>query len=427
MFEKQFCTSPWFSMRIKANGNFAYCRWAEDHEEHNIKDTNIKEYFQNTLSSYRKKLLDGEFVAGCHVCHAMEKHNKVSGRQKQLLKTGIQHNNLKTLHTSSIIEKLKHSQNNNGHTDMMPVDWQIDLGNYCNSACVMCLPDWSSRLATELYEIGITAEKPQRWVWSDDETCLGKFIDTLDTTKNLKYLHFLGGETTIMPAFKKILKHLVQTEKSKNLIIGFTTNLTTWNEELILLLEQFKEVHVGLSVESLTPLNDYIRWPSNINDVRNTMEKWIECSTTDNSWFVSLRTTPNLLSISEIDRVFEFAFEKNIGIESCHFLYRPECLQIQGLSLDLRSPIIKRLENFIRTHKQDEELILNVRNKLFAKQAVIQDAESLLNFLKNEPYVTTHHKNLITYIKKLEKHRHNRILDYIPHYEKFFTSIGYNC
>jgi MoaA/NifB/PqqE/SkfB family radical SAM enzyme len=426
MFEKQFCTSPWFSMRIKANGNFAYCGWAEDHSEHNIKNVDIKEYFQNTLSSYRKKLLDGESLSGCHACYDMEKHNKVSGRQKQLLKTGIQHNNLKTIHTSSIIEKLKHSQNNNGHTAMMPVDWKIDLGNYCNSACVMCLPDWSSRMATELYEIGITAGKPQRWVWSEDEACLGKFIDTLDKTENLKYLHFLGGETTIMPAFRKILKHLVQTGNCKNLIIGFTTNLTTWNKELIALLKQFKEVHVGMSVESLTPLNDYIRWPSTINDVKNTMEKWIECSTKHN-WLVSLRTTPTLLSISGIDQVFEFAFEKNISVESCHFLYRPECLQIQGLPQYLRSPIIEKLENFIRKNKQDEELILNVRNKLFARQAVIQDAESLLSFLREEPYVTTNHKNLVAYIEKLEKHRGNRILDYIPHYEKFFTSIGYNC
>jgi MoaA/NifB/PqqE/SkfB family radical SAM enzyme len=424
MFEKTFCTSPWFSMRIKANGDFAYCRWAEDNDKHNIKDVDIKKYFQNILSTYRKKLLEGHNLPGCHTCYNMEKHKKTSGRQKQLLKTGILFDNWKTIHTNSLLEHLMHSQNNNGETNMMPVDWQIDLGNYCNSSCIMCLPEWSSRLSQEFYRIGLTNNKPSRWVWSEDEECLDKFLETLGMTKNLKYLHFLGGETTIMPAFTKILRHLIDNNRSYDVIVGFTTNLTTWSDELVSILSKFKEVHVGTSIESLSPLNDYIRWPSNITQVKENLEKWIELSRNE-KFVLSVRTTPTLLTISRIDELFQFALTKNVNIESCHFLYRPECLQMQGLPIKFRKSIINKLKKVIGNNENNNRPILNVRNKQFVRQAVIEDANSLCNFLENEPYITHHHKNLVSYIKKLEKHRGNCILDYLPEYEEFFTSIGY--
>jgi predicted alpha-1,2-mannosidase len=82
----------------------------------------------------------------------MEQHDKISGRQKQLLKTGIRLEQFeKTLASSPWVAEFAQG----GTTSQVPQDWQIDLGNYCNSACIFCTPRWSSRLATEFKKIGI--------------------------------------------------------------------------------------------------------------------------------------------------------------------------------------------------------------------------------------------------------------------------------
>lgn len=422
MFEKNFCTSPWFSMRIRANGNFEFCRWADDTETHNIREVGIRDYFQKYMSKKRKDLLQGKSPTGCHTCLTMEKHGKVSGRQKQLLKTGILYSNFKTLHSSTILQHLKHSQNHDGDTEMLPVDWQIDLGNYCNSACVMCRPEWSSKLQSEFHKLGLTTKKQDRFTWSEDQKYVSEFIDILRNTPHLRYLHFLGGETTIIPSFKKILNEI--KSQCKEAIIGFTTNLTTWDDELIGILKNFKQVHVGVSIESLDELNDYVRWPSKIGKVKAILKKWLLISK-QNNWIMSLRTTPSLISLPGVPKLYEFAYENKIGIESCNFLYEPDFLSLSALPIDLRKPVIKDLEKFLIDKADPVDSVINVRNPSFTSVTVLQDAKSLISYLKTEKYVNSNHGELTKYLKKIESNRKNSILNYLPSYEEFLRSIGY--
>jgi sulfatase maturation enzyme AslB (radical SAM superfamily) len=151
----------------------------------------------------------------------------------------------------------------------MPQDWQIDLGNFCNSACIFCGPNNSSRLAAEYKKLGLITKLPKK-NWADNPEMLERFIEILDGTKNIAYLHFLGGETIITPAFKKILKKLIERGLNKTASIGLTTNLTVWEPEIIELLTQFKEINLGMSIECLHhEINDYLRWPSKINECKN--------------------------------------------------------------------------------------------------------------------------------------------------------------
>jgi sulfatase maturation enzyme AslB (radical SAM superfamily) len=145
----------------------------------------------------------------------METHNKVSGRQKQLLKTGIRLENfVPTIKSSTFINEFEKSYQQNGDTNLMPQDWQIDLGNFCNSACIFCAPNNSSRLATEFKKLGLITKLPKK-NWADNPEMLERFIEILNGTKNIAYLHFLGGETIITPAFKKILKKLIERGLNK--------------------------------------------------------------------------------------------------------------------------------------------------------------------------------------------------------------------
>lgn len=431
MFKHTFCPTPWIHMRIRSNGDFEFCRWAKKEvaEVRNIKDTSIKEYFQKHLSIVRKDLLDGKSLKECDDCYVMEKHKKISGRQKQLLKIGINEQKFKkTLNSSTFLNKFKYSNENNGDTDCLPVDWQIDLGNFCNSACVMCEPRSSSKLANEWLKLGFIDKPYNNFSWAQDSYLLSKFVEELVHIKNLQYLHFLGGETLITPGFSKILEELIKNKLNQNVIIGLTTNLTVWPEQIIELLKSFKYVHLGMSIETLDSVNDYVRWPSNITDVRNTLNRFVELGKRHN-WDMSIRVTPNLLTITRLKKLYQYAYDNFIGIESCNFLYRPEFLRIDLLPGNLRQSAMDAINEFINsstTEKIQQIPIVNVRNNATIRQAVLQDAQSVLHYLEKQPqYDKSKYTDLVTFLKKLENNRKNKILDHLPEYEEFFRSIGY--
>ena len=122
-FEKSFCSSPWFHMRIDSDGTLRYCRWLDrdkDRYSDNIGNTNIKNFFQQKISGLRKQMLEGNHVDSCHKCKEMETHNKVSGRQKQLLKTGIRLENFaSTIKSSTFINEFEKSYQQNGDTNLI--------------------------------------------------------------------------------------------------------------------------------------------------------------------------------------------------------------------------------------------------------------------------------------------------------------------
>jgi len=429
-FEKTFCPSPWFHIRINNSGSYEYCRWKINNNNQadpvaNIKNQTPDEFFQNNLSLVREQLLQGEKLSECDACYVMEHNGKVSGRQRQLLKVGIQELHFaKSMYSSPLRSDFDYSHANHGRTTRSISDWQIDLGNYCNGGCVFCHPGSSSKLAAEFKAIGFIQELPPN-SWCDDPVLLKRFIDHLTTNTTLKYLHFIGGETTITPAFRQILQALVDSGQSNTVTIGFTTNLITWSDSLNELLSKFYSVNLGLSVETLTPVNDYVRWPSKLDQTLEILNRWVTFGR-QNSWLIQLRITPTCLTIEELDTVYEYAWQHELSVESCNFLYKPEVMRINVLPQQYRSQARDRLSQWINSHHIEYiDTIINTRDPNIARQQIIQDAQSYLNYIDNATDESYRLPDLISYLKKLEAHRKNSILDYLPHYEQLFRSAGY--
>ena len=427
-FENNFCPSPWFHMKIDPQGHFRPCRWmASTHNayEGNIRTDSLEEYFQEKMAPLREQLLDGHRPGMCDDCFHMEEHGKISGRQKQLLKIGVNQQIFeKTFLSSPMIESFHHSKKSQGRTDLIPQDWQVDLGNYCNSACLFCKPEYSSRLATEYKNLKIINQLPIP-AWSDDPKLVKKFCDFLSSTSNLAYLHLLGGETLIMPSFKIILQNLIDNGLVDT-HIGFTTNLTVWPEDVIELLCKFKNVHVGLSIECLHPLNDYVRWPSKLDQVKSILDRWVELSKMQ-GWFVQIRATPNCFTLLHVDTIYKYAYDNNIGFETCNFIERPVEMRINALPTDLMEKAKEKIKNFLDSHPGHDfkNSIINTRNSSTTKQQVWEDARSYFNYLENETHSPEILLKLVAFLKLFESNRKNSVIDYAPEYEKFLRSAGY--
>jgi hypothetical protein len=308
----------------------------------------------------------------------------------------------------------------------MPQDWQIDLGNYCNSACLFCNPHSSSRLAAEWKRIGIIDSVP-RSAWCEDPGLLESFLAMLKSSPAISYLHFIGGETVITPSFVKILQALVDADLQHEISIGFTVNLTIWNAELIDLLSKFKLVQLGVSIECFHPVNDYARYGSNITEVQTVMDSWL-ASARRYGWLVQIRPTPTILTILHYPTIYEYAIPRNITVESCNFLNDPAYMRPTVLPMEYRQPIIDKLTAVATTIPETESTqVVNTRNRnqhLNAAQ-LRQDINSYVDYLKNAPDESYRLPELVAYLKKMEASRKNSVLDYLPEYEKLLRTAGY--
>ena len=408
-------------MRITSSGNFTYCRWSNDRNNVNIRDTSPVEFFQQHMQPVRGSMLAGEPVAECSDCWQMEQHHKVSGRQKQLLKTGVVLDQFeKSLRSSPYWSTFANSDT----TDLMPVDWQIDLGNHCNSGCVFCVPESSSKLAQEFKKLKIVHNAPAS-NWSSDPELVDQLIHSLTGNTQPAYLHFIGGETLITPAFKIILQKLITAGVNINTSIGFTTNLTVWEPEIVELLKQFGQVHLGMSVECFHAVNDYVRWPSQISSVKEILAQWLAVGRQHN-WYLSLRTTPTILTVAHLVELYEFASEQNVGIESCNFLYHPPFMRMSVLPMAQRTAIADQIQQWIdKQNVTAQAQTVNIRDPNQLKVTIVQDAASYVDYLLTAPDETHRLPELVQYLKLLESSRSNSVLDYVPEYEHIFRSAGY--
>jgi hypothetical protein len=435
MLEDSFCSSPWFHLRLSYDGSFEECRWfkTKTHDV-NLANTSVMQFYNSErMKSLRQDLLDGEKPAGCATCYYEDSFGKLNGRTRQLLKSGIQTNNFAlTARSSPHYESFLHSYKNQGHSNYYPTDLQIDLGNTCNSACIMCDPVASSQLHTEYKKLhklnSVQFANPAEYQsWTRNPATVEKFIKELVTIPDLKYIHFLGGETLYDPAFYTICERLIETGLARNIIVGTTTNGTIYDARIQRLITEFKEFHLGISIESVTPLNDYIRYPGKIGDILANIDRFLELRN-DSRLYISLRITPNIFTVNEIDKMFEYMIDKRIIAESCSILFKPDVLRIELLPHDIREEIVGRLEQLIAKYNLNKTPHANIRRNDIIADVIantVLDYHQFLTTYQRPGDVDVARTQLVKFLKTFETNRQNSILDYAPRYEQFLRHYGY--
>lgn len=389
----------------------------------------------DVMRGLRQDLLQGKETLTCQSCRHEDQHNKISGRQRQLLKSIITLKEFdKTFCASPHWDWFEYSHNNEGYTTCTPVDFQIDLGNTCNSSCIMCIPTYSSKVATDYKKLQVIEPNlfnmpDLKSNWADDPSLMNKFVSELVTIPNIRYLHFLGGETLYLQSFYSICQELINSDLAKDISIGTTTNCTVYSEKLENILIEFKHAHLGLSVECFHPLNDYIRWPGKINDIEENIKRFINLRN-QMDLHLSLRITPSALSVYHIDTIFEFMINNDIIAESCNLLTSPSWLRLELLPKDILNDIVEKIDQVINKYNltdPDADLV-NRRNETVRTEViskVIFEYRNAIRSLQPPADVEQERYNLVKFLKAFEQLRNNKILDYLPEYEEFLRSYGY--
>lgn len=142
-----------------------------------------------------------------------------------------------------------------------PVHLAIKADTTCNLACVICVPELSTKWRNEL---GI-----KNWAVRPDLEKLRKVIESLDLSV-LECLHLYGGEPFLGPTTPMILETM--RDVLPNIVIRFDTNGTVRpNQRTLELLSECKQLQLKLSIDGVGSAFEYLRWPGQWNQVEDNL------------------------------------------------------------------------------------------------------------------------------------------------------------
>jgi len=428
-----FCSAPWNHIRINPAGDFIPCRWFKHGfvPTHNIRSMTMNEYFHSDeMRQVRNSMLKFGNV-WCQDCYYEDNNNKLSGRAKSLHFVKILHSYPKSFYLAPYSKHFTYSEQNNGAADSELTNLQIDLGNTCNLGCVMCSPTYSSFLNSTFKQIK-SDDKFFNTVsltpWVKNTETFNRFLNELKQLSGLRYLHLLGGETLFIKETYEICDALIDANVT-DVIVGTTTNATIYNPEIERIIPRFKEFHLGISIESTNPLNNYIRYPSDVEQIKTNIQKFVELRDKHPSLILTLRITPNVFTIFYLDELLQFSIDNKIPVESCNILQKPSVLRIELLPNNLKEIAIQKLDTLIKKNNlPDTKTVVNIRefskvdsviaNRVYEYKRLLENMHIPLN-AEEERF------GLVKFLNTYEQVRNNSILEYAPEFAEFLHKYGY--
>ena len=242
-----FCSAPWSSLTIDPDGQSKVCCVSSDKNRQLVNLDTVAEnpYFQEI----RQAFIKDQQHPNCTNCW----------REEQNANTWI---SMRSIFQDEYYANL--DSNKDFKLEYLDARWS----NQCNLSCVYCTPSWSSTW-------GKLVGQTQR--------VSNNFAITKQSVKHLKNVLLAGGEPTLIKQNIQLLEMLLQC--NPDVAIQMNSNLT-WNQDnkIIKLLNQFKNVTIIASFESIGTRFEYIRrganWPKFVDNLAycSTMYKKVQAN-----------------------------------------------------------------------------------------------------------------------------------------------------
>jgi molybdenum cofactor biosynthesis enzyme MoaA len=379
MIDKVFCPIPWTEVHINADGTYHSCGAQPNRitgtpaaAKYNVQSMTIDEWLHSEhQDSARASKLAGVSDPLCAMCYHEETVGSSSKRIKENHKSGI---SVVDFHKTFDPAQFTKPAVNSFH---------ISLGNECNLACRMCTPNYSSKLAVEAIRNG-TWRGSARMNWTDDLQAWNHVVDYI-CRHDVQFVHLLGGEPLLNPRFEDLIDRLLAANKT-NIYLGFTTNGTVFNEQLMQKLNAFRHVDVGVSVECMGLLNDYIRQGSSTQTVLNNIDLYLK-HRKQGHVYVTVRAVPSALSVHELDSLYAWCVSRQLDVMT-NILVSPAYLQISQLPQDIKDRLLDQYAKW--EHSEPAPADSNPRDPNWFKQHIDSEVKAIIKALEqpNDPNLT---------------------------------------
>ena len=228
------------------------------------------------------------------------------------------------------------------------------LDNVCNSACQTCNAGLSTKIGS------LKSKNYPR-------------VDNYDLFKQLPLdrvieLDVNGGEPTASKNYKKVLQDLPINTK----IVRMNTNGSRMINEIEEVLKKNIMVIITMSLDGISKVHDYVRWPIRWVDYTKTVDTYKKLQEKYKLLQLDFWTTVSCLNIKNLPEIMNYAKNKNIP-HDWSFLSQPSVLNVRYTNrLTSRAKHLfpehiaidedndKLLEEFIR--QQDKLRCINIKD-----------------------------------------------------------------
>ncbi len=370
------------------------------------------------LKQIRRDMMEGKQPPACNLCWKEEALGIFTKRQTML-------------RIYNMARLLSHTEADGTiDTDNLPLHYlDLRLGNLCNLKCRSCgatdsslwiadhaklyprkdgtapllfygskvyniLPDGNDyRIDSNDFE---WYNNPDFHTWMDERIMHG-----------LNRIYFTGGEPSINKHHMAVLDRIIELEKASDFVLEYNSNMIAIPPRLLKQWSQFKEVHIGASIDAMGPLAHYVRHPTNWNFIERTLDQ-IGYGQIP-SIIAGFSTTISILNIRqfvEMSRWLITKFYTSIRkYPSWHLLHEPPYYSIQCLPFDMKVIVEGEFEEFFQWVEKNfgKAEAIGVRNNY----------AGIIRFMKQKS--TTHRlKELKEITLKLDKIRNEKMADHLP-------------
>jgi len=175
------------------------------------------------------------------------------------------------------------------------------------------------------------------------------FEEIFQHAKCVKLIQFAGGEPLIHRTFRDILRKLVETKDAAHIELYITSNGTTHSGELSSLLAQFSSVELGISVDGLGALQEYIRFPSKWEALKRNIFSFQKDKIP-----ISIRPTPQAYNAFGLLDLARWCDTNGIRFVLDNILLAPEFLSLDMLPHVVILKVLQDWEQYLQTECHED-------------------------------------------------------------------------
>jgi len=431
-----FCNTPWYELHVYWDGSLGICcqedhkLYAPDQTQYNIATMSIPEWFNSEpVRKFRTDISGSTRLSECRRCYIEEDHDANSRRLKSNQKSVIF---TRTAFKDSFEQSpgyghFSHSDQHQGHSNTLPIDLHVDLGNFCNLACKMCNPRASSTIASQQVKWGIESSRQYLGTdWTRNQSVWNNFKQQLLEIPNLKNIHFMGGETLLTDRFEDLVDTMIEHRRF-DLCFSFVSNGTVFRPELLNKLKQFARVGIEISIETIDDHNAYQRQGTDTALVLYNIQQYFKyCN--GSSITVALRPAISILTIGYYAGLLQYALDHKLIVKGL-LCYNPGFLNAEILPTDIKQLYLERFQTLItRLDNVQVGSDYNASDPNNYQQSIKEQVNMCLNILNTATPADS--KDQLT---KMVRHceRWDRVYGYdarqlYPEFQKILTDNNYD-
>jgi hypothetical protein len=210
------------------------------------------------MKDIRRKLMAGEEIQQCTVCN--DKILNIYTYRDYFNNTLFPHK----------IDEIFEKTDDDGHLHLDPISYDYRITNLCNFKCRMCGDQLSSQWEAENRIMGFYENGSEPWASRDYKPIIEKFQKEVAEkelweavrTGRIEEIYWVGGEPLMWDIHWDVMKYLVDSGLSKNVVIRYNTNLSNIRYKdhyLYDYLPHFKNVNICASIDGTGRVVEYVR------------------------------------------------------------------------------------------------------------------------------------------------------------------------